>query len=60
MFKSNEELKKQCPKADVVIAGSDQIWNPLFQMAKIKHFIWTLLQMVQKRFPYAASMVVTN
>ena len=60
MFKSNEELKKQCPKADVVIAGSDQIWNPLFQNGKDKAFYLDFVADGTKKVSYAASMVVTK
>lgn len=26
-YYSNEELKKECPKADIYMCGSDQVWN---------------------------------
>ena len=56
-YTSNEELKKEPPEADVYIAGSDQIWNPLFPNGKDPAFY---LDFVQQgiRASYAASFAV--
>ena len=33
-YNSNEDLKNSLPEADIYIAGSDQIWNTLFNNGK--------------------------
>ena len=56
-YASNEELKANPPEADVFLAGSDQIWNPLFPNGKDPAFY---LDFVQEgiRASYAASFAV--
>ena len=56
-YASNEELKANPPEADVFLAGSDQIWNPLFPNGKDPAFY---LDFVQQgiRASYAASFAV--
>lgn len=56
-YTSNEELKKEPPEADAYLAGSDQIWNPLFPNGKDPAFY---LDFVQQgvRASYAASFAV--
>lgn len=56
-YASNEELKANPPEADAFLAGSDQIWNPLFPNGKDPAFY---LDFVQQgiRASYAASFAV--
>lgn len=56
-YASNEELKANTPEADVFLAGSDQIWNPLFPNGKDPAFY---LDFVKQgiRASYAASFAV--
>lgn len=55
---SNDELKKDPPEADVYIAGSDQIWNPLFQNGKDPAFFLDFVPEGKKKTSYAASFAV--
>lgn len=50
MFKSNEELKSSALRRMLLLQEVIRYGIRCFKMAKIKHFIWTLLQMVQKGF----------
>lgn len=56
-YSSNAELKAAPPEADVFFAGSDQIWNPLFENGKDSAFY---LDFVRRgvRASYAASFAV--
>jgi len=54
-YHSNEELKAQPPVADAVIAGSDQIWNPLFPNGKDPAFFLNFVPEDVKAMSYAAS-----
>ena len=56
-YHSNEDLRKNCPAADVYIAGSDQIWNPLFDNGKDPAFFLDFVKK-GKRISYAASFAV--
>lgn len=58
VFTSNEELKAAPPEADVYIAGSDQIWNPVFQNGKDPAFFLDFVPEGKKRISYAASFAV--
>ena len=55
-YNDYEVLKKNPPKADIYIAGSDQIWHPA--LCKPLFFLDFLKN--EKRFSYAASMGVTE
>lgn len=57
-YRSFNELKEQCPDADLYIAGSDQIWNPLFQNGKDPAFFLQFVPEKIKRVSYAASFAV--
>ncbi len=57
-YKSNEELKKNCPPADIYIAGSDQIWNPIFENGKDPAFFLDFAPSTSIRASYAASFAV--
>lgn len=56
-YASNDELKNDPPEADIYLAGSDQIWNPLFPNGKDPAFY---LDFVRQgvRASYAASFAV--
>ena len=58
-YGSFAELCKDPPEAEIYIAGSDQIWNPLFNNGKDPAFF---LQFVRsgKRISYAASFAVSE
>lgn len=57
-YKSNEELKKNPPEADIVFAGSDQIWNPLFQNGRDPAFYLDFATKNSIKASYAASFAV--
>ena len=59
-YHSFEELKQDCPQADLYIAGSDQIWNPLFQNGKDPAFFLQFVKEKKKCVSYAASFSVNS
>ena len=59
-YHSNEELKTNPPKADVYIAGSDQIWNTLFQNGRDAAFYLDFAPKGTKRVAYAASFATKD
>lgn len=56
-YGSNDELCADPPEADVYIAGSDQIWNPLFPNGKDPAFYLAFVRH-GNRASYAASFAV--
>lgn len=54
-YRSCEELSHNCPEADLYIAGSDQIWNPLFPNGKDPAFFLHFVSESKKKISYAAS-----
>lgn len=54
-YHCNEELKANPPQADAYIAGSDQIWNTLFQNGRDAAFYLDFAPASAKRISYAAS-----
>ncbi|MFQ9030067.1 MAG: polysaccharide pyruvyl transferase family protein [Oscillospiraceae bacterium] len=56
-YTSNAELKKEPPEADAFLAGSDQIWNPLFPNGKDPAF-YLDFALHGIRASYAASFAV--
>lgn len=50
-----QELLENCPEAELYIAGSDQIWNPLYQNGKDEAFFLKFVPDFKKRISYAAS-----
>lgn len=54
------ELKKNPPKADIIIAGSDQIWNPLFPTGQDASYYIDFALPKTKRISYAASFSVNQ
>lgn len=59
-YHSNDELKSNPPQADVYIAGSDQIWNTLFQNGRDAAFYLDFVPPFAKRISYAASFATEN
>lgn len=60
IFRSNEELKKECMEADIFFAGSDQIWNTLFQNGKDPAFYIDFAPKKAVRASYAASFATED
>lgn len=56
-FHSFQELQQDPPEADVYIAGSDQIWNPLFENGRDPAFFLEFVKNGRK-ISYAASFAV--
>lgn len=59
-YKNNEELKRNPPEAEVYIAGSDQIWNPIFRNGKDPAFFLDFVPEGRKKLSYAASFAVDS
>lgn len=59
-YKSNEELKKDLPEADIFFAGSDQIWNTLFNNGKDPAFYLDFAPKSAIRASYAASFATED
>lgn len=59
-YRSNEELKISPPSADVYFAGSDQIWNPLFNNGKDPAFYLDFAPKDSIKASYAASFSVES
>ncbi len=59
-YHSNEELKANPPKANLYIAGSDQIWNTLFQNGRDAAFYLNFASKGTKRVAYAASFATKD
>lgn len=54
-YSSIDDLTKSCPKADIYIAGSDQIWNTLFANGRDPAFYLDFVGSNGRRISYAAS-----
>ena len=59
-YHNNEELKANPPKADVYIAGSDQIWNTLFKNGRDAAFYLDFAPKAARRITYAASFATQD
>ena len=59
-FTSNEDLKKNLPKADVYFAGSDQIWNTIFNNGKDPAFYLDFAPKSAIKASYAASFATED
>ncbi|MGN0776127.1 MAG: polysaccharide pyruvyl transferase family protein [Candidatus Ventricola sp.] len=57
-YDSAAALRADPPEADAYIAGSDQIWNPLFPNGKDEAFFLAFVPDGRKRISYAASFAV--
>ena len=60
IYSSYEELVSDPPECDVLIAGSDQIWNPLFNNGKDPSFFLQFGDEKIRRISYAASFAVDS
>lgn len=58
VYKSNKELKLNAPKADIFIAGSDQIWNTLYNNGRDPAFYLDFAPARAKKISYAASFSI--
>lgn len=58
MYVSCEDLRRNIPEADVYIAGSDQIWNPVFKNGHDPSFFLQFVSAEKKKIAYAASFAV--
>ncbi len=54
-YHSLHELKMRCPEADVYVAGSDQIWNPLLPNGHDPAFFLDFVPPGKLKMSYAAS-----
>lgn len=59
-YANNEELKKNLPDADLYIAGSDQIWNTLFNNGRDPAFYLDFAPKDKLKVSYAASMATSK
>ncbi len=59
-YSSYEQLKENTPEADLYIAGSDQIWNPLFENGKDPSFFLQFVPEGKTKISYAASFSVDD
>ena len=59
-YHSFDDLCQHCPPADVYIAGSDQIWNPIFPNGKDPSFFLQFVHSNKTRISYAASLSVDD
>lgn len=59
-YRNINELKSNSPKANVIIAGSDQIWNPLSPNGQDPSFYVDFALPQTKRVSYAASFSVNE
>jgi hypothetical protein len=57
-YKTNEELKRKLPDAEVYICGSDQIWNSFFQNGKDPAFYLDFVPDDKLKISYAASFAI--
>lgn len=60
IYHSCDELNDIPPQADVFIAGSDQIWNTLFQNGRDAAFYLDFAPKTAKRISYAASFATED
>lgn len=59
-YETAEALRQNCPEAEVYIAGSDQIWNPVFPNGKDPAFFLEFVPEGKKKISYAASFSVES
>lgn len=55
---SFDDLANNCPNADIYIAGSDQIWNPIFPNGKDPSFFLQFVPNGKRCLSYAASFSI--
>lgn len=59
-YHSSEELRQNPPKADIYVAGSDQIWNTLSENGKEPGYYLDFGDEDVKRISYAASLATSK
>lgn len=59
-YRSNKELVNNCPEADLFIAGSDQIWNPVFPNGNDPSFYLDFVPKKKRKISYAASFAIDD
>lgn len=59
-YNSFLDLKEKCPKAQIYIAGSDQIWNPLFENGRDPAFFLAFAPDSSYKMSYAASFAISQ
>ncbi|MCH5325852.1 MAG: polysaccharide pyruvyl transferase family protein [Duncaniella sp.] len=57
-YRSIDELRSEPPQADIYIAGSDQIWNPIFPNGRDSAFFLDFGPKQTARISYAASFAI--
>lgn len=57
-YYSNEELKKDCPEADLYIVGSDQVWNSFYDQGKDPAFYLDFIKDDSRKYAYSASFSI--
>lgn len=60
VYNSSDELRKSPPEADAYIAGSDQIWNPLFRNGLDSAYYLDFGDSGTRRVSYAASFAISS
>lgn len=58
LYKTNGDLKKDLPEAEVFICGSDQIWNSFFPNGKDPSFYLDFVPNNKLKISYAASFAI--
>mgnify|MGYP002673120259 CR=1 FL=1 len=59
-YYSSEVLKQKAPKADIYVAGSDQIWNTFSENGKESGYYLDFGDETVKRISYAASLATST
>ena len=59
-YSSFEELKEDCPEADIYVTGSDQMWNSGWNQGIEKSFFLECVPEDKKRIAYATSIGKTE
>lgn len=59
-YSSNEDLKSDIPEAEIYIAGSDQIWNPILDNGRDPSFYLDFVPNNKVKISYAGSFAVSE
>lgn len=54
----DENIKNNAQKYDILVTGSDQVWNPIFILPDGKAYLLTFANFNQKKYSYAASIAI--
>lgn len=57
-FYAEDDFRKSCPKADVYVSGSDQLWNYKHNEGNDKHYFFDGIE--GKKIAYASSIGMTS